>query len=226
MHLKKPSQQYYCLCRRMASPMGRQRENRENKKETHFCSTQPFTHSLTMNNTATRGLEQEGLPRKRSEGTLVICVEHIFIWTEIERHKIPRRGREVICPDSSFTLLRSKTHTNTKTKECTWMNTIIHTDRDRFTKPSSPPKHIKRSKSLMPSQWCQSVCTYDWVTLHMHCFIKKALPFDCSSPLSETHGLSLRLLVAAFLCSLAKYLLHCMRLKLIMVMAFPICKIC
>lgn len=94
-----------------------------------------------MNNTATGGFRQEGLPRKRWEGTLVICVEHIFIWAETERHKNPRRGREVICPDSSFTLPRCNTDTHTQTHKRknahAWTQPDTHRYRD--TEPPSPP---------------------------------------------------------------------------------------
>lgn len=133
--------------------------------------TQTLTlmHSLTLNNTATGGFRQEGLPRKRWEGTLAICVEHIFIWAETERHKNPRRAREVICPDSSFTLPRcntdTRTHaharTDTSTGECARMNTYTRArsharaDTYRDAKTPTPSEHIKRSKSVLPSQECQ-----------------------------------------------------------------------
>lgn len=117
------------------------------KKTKQKKQSQTFTGSqtLTVNSTATRGFRQEGLPRKRWEGTLVICVEHIFIWAETETHKNPRRGREVICPDSSFTLPRCNTGTNTHK----WANvhawTHINTHSQMHTEmPTHPLPSISR----------------------------------------------------------------------------------
>lgn len=95
-----------------------------------FCSlfslsnTHACTHTYTHIQWITHQLEAlggRGCLGNDGEGTLVICVEHIFIWAETERHRNPRRRREVICPDSSFTLLRCmQTHIHTHT------NTHIH----------------------------------------------------------------------------------------------------
>lgn len=121
---KKPSSQHNILL--LLQTTGVPESYKKQNTHTHACmhrhtQTLTLTHSLTLNNTATGGFRQEGLPRKRWEGTLAICVEHIFIWAETERHKNPRRAREVICPDSSFTLPRcntdARTHTHAQTHQ-------------------------------------------------------------------------------------------------------------
>lgn len=158
---------YCCFCRQLVSPIVT-----KNKTHTHACmhrhtQTLTLTHSLTLNNTATGGFRQEGLPRKRWEETLAICVEHIFIWAETERHKNPRRAREVICPDSSFTLPRCNTdartrmhrHINRRVRahEHVYTHARSHARADTYrdAKTPTPSEHIKRSKSVVPSQECQ-----------------------------------------------------------------------
>lgn len=121
--------------------------------------TLTLTHSLTMNNTATGGFRQEGLPRKRWEGTLAICVEHIFIWAETERHKNPRRAREVICPDSSFTLPRCNTdararthkHINRQVRAHEHIHTRAHMHAQIHTEMPKPPPLPNTSREVNQS---------------------------------------------------------------------------
>lgn len=189
---KKPSSQHniLLLLQTTGVPDSYQKQN------THACmhrhtQTLTLTHSLTLNNTATGGFRQEGLPRKRWEGTLAICVEHIFIWAETERHKNPRRAREVICPDSSFTLPRcntdARTRTDTSTGKCARMNTYTHMRAHMHaqihTEMPKPPPLPNTSREVNQSCHHRNVsrevvrlCVCAW----MHKLVDAKWPYMCS----------------------------------------------